>query len=193
MKLILASSSPRRKQLLAQLGYDFDQVSLPVDESLLPDEAVDDYLLRVSLLKAQAVKQRFESEKNTVILACDTVVCCDGDILQKPQDQNHFQQIMRRLSASQHTVKSAVVLLSDNSVKHIVCKTAVKFRRINDEEITAYWHTNEPLDKAGGYAIQGIGAGFVESIEGSYSNVVGLPLTQTIELLRCFDIDYLGN
>jgi septum formation protein len=193
MSLILASSSPRRKQLLRQLGYQFDQHSVEVDESVLDGEAVDEYLMRVSLLKAHAVASVLDNLKKSVILACDTVVCCDDTLFQKPENELHFKQMMQRLSGRQHTVKSGLTVMQDKKIQQIICQTQVQFRLLSMAEIEAYWQTKEPLDKAGGYAIQRIGAGFVTSIKGSYSNVVGLPLTQTIELLRCFNIDYLES
>ncbi|MCJ8313420.1 MAG: septum formation inhibitor Maf [Saccharospirillaceae bacterium] len=187
---VLASSSPRRQQLLSQLGYQFKSISPQVDESVINGENVDQYVSRVAKLKGECVFELNES-KEKVIIASDTIVCIDDLILQKPDDFLQFQKNMRRLSDNWHQVKTAVFVRNKIKSQTITVCTNVKFRVLSEQEILKYWQTGEPIDKAGGYAIQGIGAGFVESIDGSYSNVVGLPLTQTIELLRQFDIDYL--
>ena len=189
--LVLASSSPRRQQMLSELGYQFESVSPHVDETVLNNESASVYVQRVAKLKGECVFHSLKSQ-SSVILASDTIVCIDDLIIQKPNDFVEFQENLRRLSDNWHQVKTAVFVKDKNDAKVITVCTKVKFRLLSEQEILKYWQTGEPLDKAGGYAIQGIGSGFVESIDGSYSNVVGLPLTQTIELLRQFDIDYLG-
>jgi len=189
--LVLASSSPRRKQMLTQLGYQFECVSPSIDERALPDEKADSYVARVAKQKAEHVFTQLKKIES-VVLASDTIVCINGLILQKPSGFDDFKSNMLKMSGNWHQVKTSIFIKSRDEIKNLTVCTNVKFRQLNDREIEQYWKTGEPLDKAGGYAIQGIGAGFVEAIDGSYSSVVGLPLTQTIELLRHFGLDYLG-
>ncbi|BCE03480.1 Maf family protein [Marinicellulosiphila megalodicopiae] len=192
MTLILASSSPRRKQMLTQLGYQFECLSPYVDESRLVGENAINYVERIAIKKGEHVFNQIQNSTAAVILASDTIVCFENEILLKPENYDVFRVNMQKLSDNWHQVITSVYVKSPRQTKLVTVTTNVKFRNITVQEIQNYWHTGEPLDKAGGYAIQGIGAGFVESIEGSYSSVVGLPLTQTIALLRQFDIDYLS-
>jgi len=125
---------------------------------------------------------------NHVVLAADTTVVCNGKILAKPESLNHSKEILNQLSGQEHLVMSAIGLHSRDKTQQEIVITKVKFRVISDAEIEAYWLTGEPQDKAGSYGIQGLGAVFVESIEGSYSNVVGLPLCETAQRLNQFNI-----
>jgi septum formation protein len=186
--LWLASASPRRVELLRQLGVVHRQRVIAIDETPLPGEAVTEYVERMALEKARAVWQQLLAEdkefSTRVVLAADTTVHIAGTILGKPADEAEFTQMMRKLSGATHEVLSAVAVLSTQGEHWRVSVTEVRFRSLSTAEIEAYWHTGEPRDKAGGYAIQGFGAAFIEHLAGSYSGVVGLPLRETAELLQ---------
>lgn len=179
-KILLASQSPRRKELLTQLGVDFDIISCDVDESIHPDENPKDYVLRVAIEKAEAGLKKFPSEK---ILGADTIVVLNAEIFLKPTDKTDHINMLRKLSGQTHHVLTAVALASEKETKTIMTDTTVCFRELNEFEINHYWDTGEPCDKSGGYASQGIASTFIKRIEGSWSGVVGLPLFETFELL----------
>jgi septum formation protein len=195
MKLILASTSPRRKELLQQIGIEFKQMNIDINEDVSLSENPSDYVLRMAEEKASAgFKQltSFEQQK-MIVLAADTTVVCDGEVLAKPQSFIHSKAILNQLSGRQHTVMTAIACQSlDRNYQQLVT-TEVTFRKLTDSEIEAYWQTGEPQDKAGSYGIQGLAAVFVEKIHGSYSNVVGLPLCETAELLEKFEIPLWQN
>lgn len=178
-RLVLASGSPRRRELLASLGLSFDVEVAGVDETARPGEAPRDYVLRVAREKAAAVAGRLPQ---ALVLAADTTVALGAQILGKPADAAEAAQLLRQLSGRRHAVFTAVVLDGAARAEQVV-ETAVSFRELSPSEIAWYAGTGEPLDKAGAYAIQGAGGAFVRSIEGSASNVVGLPLAETVELL----------
>jgi len=180
LSLILASKSPRRKTLLQQLGYQFSCVSADIDESVFVNEKAEDYVLRVATAKAQVVAQK---NSNAVILAADTSVIVDNEILTKPIDFNDSKRILSTLSGRQHQVLTAVAIIYKQQINSIVVSTDVFFKTLSTQEISDYWHTGEPQDKAGSYAIQGIAGKFITHIHGSYSAVVGLPLYETEQLL----------
>ncbi|HMO17523.1 MAG TPA: Maf family protein [Oligoflexia bacterium] len=185
-KLILGSGSPRRKELLDMLGYDFDVINPSINESINENEKVDDYIIRISVEKALSIVSDFPDEignnNRTIIIAADTVVFLPDSelILGKPDDINEARRMLLLLSGRSHLVKTGFVLadLSNEnlSITKNVVSTEVLFRKIDTNEIEKYIKSDEPFDKAGSYAIQGIGLKFVLSINGSYSNVVGLPL-----------------
>ncbi|WP_225771856.1 Maf family protein [Pseudomonas sp. Marseille-Q5115] len=184
--LLLASGSPRRRELLQQIGVPFTQVSADIDETPLPHEAPEAYVQRLALAKAAAGLGHASAE--AVVLGADTAVILDGQILGKPQGEQDAARMLTALSASVHEVFTAVALHSESRSEVCCVSTRVRFRHITPQEIHAYWASGEPADKAGGYAIQGLGAVFVEAIEGSYSAVVGLPLCETAALLARFGI-----
>jgi len=179
----LASASPRRRQLLEQLGLGFEVTAADVDETPSPREAPADYVLRIACLKAETAAQRLESPRLPV-LAADTEVVLGGAILGKPRSEEEGLRMLAGLSGRAHQVLSAVALWKGGALDTALCSTVVRFRPIPPAEAAAYWASGEPRDKAGGYGIQGLGAVFVERLEGSYSNVVGLPLFETAALLR---------
>lgn len=183
--MILASASPRRKELLSQIGVVFSVDPADIDESLLENEAPAAYVERMAREKAQVVAARHAGE---TILGSDTTVVCDGEILAKPVDKEDAMRMLTALSGRSHQVLTGIALARDYEVHSQVVTTDVCFRDLTAAEIAAYVATGEPLDKAGGYGIQGFGAVFVADIKGSYSNVVGLPLTETAALLRVSDI-----
>jgi len=184
--LVLASKSPRRQALLAQLGYHFNCLSADIDESKINKEKASDYVLRLAIEKAQYIAQ--QSSIHNVILGADTCVVIDNKILTKPQNFNDSQYMLKQLSGRSHQVLTAVAVVNQEQLKSCVVNTKVFFKSLSDDEISRYWQTGEPQDKAGSYAIQGIAGQFVTKIEGSYSSVVGLPLYETVELLSNFAI-----
>lgn len=181
MTLILASQSPRRRELLASLGVDFECHAVDIDESVIGPEAAVDYVRRLGLEKARAgLEQRPDADW---VLGSDTTVVIDDQILVKPESQRDFQDMMQRLSGRTHQVLSSVALVGSQDENVIVVKTDVTFMTLTQEQMDRYWETGEPHDKAGGYGIQGLGGVFVREIRGSYSNVVGLPLHETAKIL----------
>ena len=185
--LCLASMSPRRRELLTQVGVPHTVVAAHVDEGLLPAEAPADYVARLARLKATTVRQRGEV---LPVLAADTTVVLEGSIYGKPADRAEGLAMLAALAGRTHQVLTAVALATERGVALRVNSSAVRFRNIGRAEIEAYWETGEPCDKAGGYAIQGYGAVFVAQLSGSYSGVMGLPLFETAELLRDAGIRY---
>ncbi|EJT84938.1 Maf family protein [Pseudomonas asiatica] len=224
--LYLASGSPRRRELLTQIGVPFSVVSAPIDETPLPNESAPAYVERLARAKAaaglaslehsvQAIRGHARShrsddglegsavpvgagvpanshtaalENRAVVLGADTAVVLDGRILGKPENREDALAMLADLSGREHQVLTAVAL-SDGQRVHSLCVTSkVRFRAISAEEAQRYWASGEPADKAGGYAIQGLGAVFVTGLSGSYSAVVGLPLSETAELLGQFGI-----
>lgn len=189
-KLVLASTSPRRKELLQQIGVTFTQLNIDINEEVKVNENAEQYVLRLAKEKAAAGFELLSDadKKSHVILAADTTVVCDDLILAKPESLKHSMAILTQLSKREHFVMTAIGLHSKDRMVQQVVTTKVSFKEISASEIEAYWQTGEPRDKAGSYGIQGLGAVFVESIEGSYSNVVGLPLCETAQLLNQFNI-----
>lgn len=185
--LFLASQSPRRRELLQQIGVRFECLSLSVDETPRLNEAIDGYVMRAAKQKAAAGVEALASPA-AVILAADTVGRLDQTLLLKPRDKDHNEAMLRSLSGEWHTILTAICLRQGEREASALVKTQVQFRQLDDDEIDTYWHTGEPQDKAGGYAIQGLGAVFVQQIQGSYSNVVGLPLLETARLLSDFGL-----
>ena len=187
--LVLASSSPRRMEILNQLGVRYQAVSPMIDESLRYGESGEDYVRRLALDKASAVAMH---ELSPPILGADTAIICRGEVFGKPQDFEQFKEMLGALSGSKHVVLSAVAVNNGKSSSVLVCETSVIFREITNQEINYYWKTGEPRDKAGGYAIQGKGAIFIKHISGSYSGVVGLPIFETSQLMKNFNIPFMG-
>lgn len=184
-KLILASSSPRRKELLQQLGLTFDVLSPDIDESVLEHENVEQYVRRLAETKAQAV---LASQPNVVVLAADTSVVLAQQIMGKPESKQHAFEIWSLLSDQVHEVLTGVCVATTTHLESIVVRTRVEFQKLSLDDMERYWATGEPLGKAGAYAIQGIAAQYIPRIEGSYSNVVGLPLHETVQLLKAVKV-----
>ncbi len=191
-KIILASSSPRRKELLEKIGLKFEvepgDCAEIVDTDLEPHEMVR----KLSLEKAEAVARK---HRNVVVIAADTVVLIDGKILGKPKSPTEAKKMLRALSGKSHVVITGFTII-DTAKKRVLSKaveTKVYIRELNPEEIDAYVKSGEPLDKAGAYGIQGLGSVLVEKIEGDYFNVVGLPLRALSEGLKEFGIDFWEN
>jgi len=190
--LYLASQSPRRRELLRQIGVRHAVVSAAIPEQPAPNESALDYVQRLAREKAAAGYAQL-IQKNlplAPVLGADTLGLLNGEILEKPRDQAHAERMLRQLSGRTHQVITAVALHSQARQGLRVSATDVTFRELSDAEITAYWLTGEPQDKAGSYGIQGLGAVFVKEIRGSYSCVVGLPIEATCELLREFAVPW---
>jgi len=179
--LCLASASPRRRELLSQIGVPHIVTGANIDETLRQDERARDYVLRLAREKAVSVRRGGQA---LPVLAADTTVVLDGLVFGKPYDRADAVRMLGRLSGRDHEVLTAVALADARGVQVRLSSSTVRFRALSTEECAAYWETGEPRDKAGGYAIQGFAAVFVESLNGSYSGVMGLPLFETGELLR---------
>ncbi|GHG72964.1 Maf-like protein [Alishewanella longhuensis] len=180
--IALASASPRRRELLQQLGVTFELVTPDIDESILTAELAATYVSRLALTKAQIGLQLLAGR--LPVLGADTSVVIDGCILGKPESEADFLHMMQRLSGRSHQVMTAVALVTPTQQWQILVTTEVWFRSISQQEMADYWQSGEPVDKAGGYGIQGQAGKFVERINGSYSAVVGLPLCETDLLLQ---------
>jgi septum formation protein len=199
--IYLASRSPRRRELLKQVGVTFEIVLLredlrrgpDVDETPLGDEKPEAYVLRIACAKAE-LAARYMGRRALPprpVLAADTTVVYDGRIVGKPADREDAFRILKLLSGRQHEVITGVAVATPDRVQHAVSQSKVWFRELSEDEIRRYIATGEPLDKAGAYAIQGRAAAFVTRIEGSYSGIMGLPLSETTDLLRKFNIETL--
>ena len=184
--LYLASASPRRRELLAQLNLPFELVLPEVVECQKTGETAEQYVQRLARDKAQAGAEIAAHAECPAlpVLGGDTIVVVDGDVLEKPRDQADGRAMLRRLSGRSHQVLTAVALVNAGQVSEVLVATEVTFRVLNDADIARYWASGEPADKAGGYGIQGLAGSFVTRIDGSYSGVVGLPLVETYYLLQ---------
>lgn len=180
-RLILASSSPRRRELLEQLGLSFDIYSPDIDESLQAGESVASYVERLARAKAEAVQLQYP---DAIIIAADTSLGVDNQILGKPESKPHAFEMWEKISGRWHDVYSGVCVRTNAQISSIVVRTEVEFQHLSLCDMEDYWATTEPLGKAGAYAIQGIAARYIPRIAGSYSNVVGLPLHETVQLLK---------
>ena len=189
LKLVLASGSPRRSDLLKQIGLEnFLSDAADVDETVKKLEVPKKYASRIALEKAETVKRR---HPNCFVLAADTVVTCGTRILDKPGSKIQAEKCLRRLSGRSHNVLGAFVVIGENNqyVKRLVI-SSVTFKRLDEQEISNYLASGEWIGKAGGYAIQGRGAAFIKKIQGSYSNVVGLPIHEVYNVLRGLGFNY---
>ena len=181
MRLILASASPRRVDLLRGAGYDFDVEPAHVDESALAGEAPREYVVRVAALKARAVAAHHRGD---IVLAADTTVVVDGEMLAKPADDDDARRMLRQLAGRTHEVLTGVTVIAAGLERSEVAATAVRFHSITAADIDWYVATGEPRDKAGAYGVQGLASRFVAAVDGSYSNVVGLPIPAVRALLE---------
>ena len=187
--LFLASASPRRRELLTQVGVPFTLLPVSINEAPRLAEAADVYVQRLAREKALAGLAQLQ-EPAACVLGADTTVVLDGQILGKPVDQTDGLSMLQALSGREHQVLTAVALANQTDCVVRLVASRVQFRAITHEEAQRYWASGEPLDKAGGYAIQGLGGVFVSGLQGSYSGVVGLPLCETAQLLEAFGIPF---
>lgn len=193
-KIYLASKSPRRRELLRQIGVEFELLLLrdqtprgpEVSEEVLPDEKAEDYVVRVTREKAEYGAQTMLWRRLPLrpVLAADTTVVIDGKILGKPADANEAAGMLRSLSGRTHQVLTSVALHYDDKTLQLTQTSHVTFADLTSDMVRAYCATSEPYDKAGGYAVQGLAAAFIETINGSYSGIMGLPLRETTRLLQ---------
>ncbi len=186
--LYLASGSPRRRELLTQIGVPFTVVNAAIDETPQGDESPASYVERLARGKAAAGLATLTDTANACVLGADTAVILDGRILGKPLDQADALAMLLALSDREHEVLTAIAVLDGQRCETRLVSSRVRFRKVSTHEATTYWHSGEPQDKAGGYAIQGLAAVFVAGLNGSYSAVVGLPVCETAELLGHFGI-----
>jgi septum formation protein len=184
--LLLASQSPRRAELLKQLGVSFSQYPVDIDESVLRHETPDKYVRRMAQEKSSLGYKRAGAKK--LVLGADTIVVAENKILGKPKDKTDGMRMLSILSDKSHQVFTAVTITNATQQKTVIVETQVCFGPLNKQQMAWYWQTGEPQDKAGSYGIQGLGGQFVKHINGSYSAVVGLPLYQTRMLLIEFGI-----
>lgn len=184
---VLASGSPRRRQLLEMLGLEFRVVAPEVDEARREGEPPERYVVRLAREKAAAVAARAPGE---LVLAADTTVTLDGAVFEKPRTPQEAEEFLRRLSGRTHQVMTAVAVAQGERLDHALDVTAVTFRKLTDRMIADYVATGESMDKAGGYATQGMGAALVARIEGDFFSVMGLPLRLALELLERFGLPY---
>jgi len=181
----LASRSPRRQELLQQIGVRYELLPVTVDETPAAGENPADYARRLALAKAQAGWSSLAGKNSLPVLGADTVVLANGTIMGKPRDRQQAIDMLQVLSGATHTVLTAVALVAEDKLVRLNT-SRVTFRTLSLSECEAYWESGEPVDKAGAYAIQGLGAAFITHLEGSYSGVMGLPLFETLELLETF-------
>lgn len=188
MKLILASQSPRRRELLGKTGLDFVVQAADIDETMDPAVSPYDEVARLSREKAQAVPR----EKGDIVIAADTIVVCDGQRLGKPRDEGEAVRMLTMLSGRDHQVMTGLTVLGDEKTVTCTEVTDIHFRALAPEEIRAYVATGEPMDKAGAYGIQGGAALFVSHLNGDYYNVMGLPVCRLTTTLRDFGLTIMG-
>lgn len=189
--IYLASSSPRRYELLSLLGIPFERLIPDIPEVRAHDESPRDYVLRLAQSKAQAGV--LLAKRDCPALGADTIVLLGEQILEKPANREHAAEMLRLLSGRRHKVMTAIALADRENVLTHCVETEVQFCQLSEQEIADYIATGEPMDKAGGYGIQGNGGCFVRAINGSYHNVVGLPLVETKELINQFITEKTHN
>ena len=189
-RIYLASQSPRRAELLRQIGVGFDVVTVAVDETIVATEAPEAYAQRLALEKSQAGWSQLPPDRQRPVLGADTIVIAGDTVMGKPASRRQAIEMLQALSGNTHQVITAVALVGEHEAVRSQC-SRVTFRTLTRQECEAYWETGEPRDKAGAYAIQGLAAMFITRLEGSYSGVMGLPLYETTELLKTFGIDTL--
>jgi len=190
-QVYLASASPRRQELLSQIGVNFQRLSVDVEEQRNEAETPEQYVKRVALDKAMAGWSSEERALDIPVLGADTEVVVDGQVMGKPQDQQRAMEMLDKISGKEHQVISVVALVQGDRRQILVNLNKVRFSDLTQEEKKTYCYSGEPLGKAGGYGIQGMAAAFISHLEGSYSGVMGLPLYETSNLLKEFGIDVL--
>ncbi|HEY5654953.1 MAG TPA: nucleoside triphosphate pyrophosphatase [Woeseiaceae bacterium] len=190
LQFYLASSSPRRRELLSALGLTFAALPVEIDESRRGDESPGQMVVRLAVEKAR--RARSVAPEHHPVLAADTVVALGDQVFGKPASRQEALAMLAQLSGNCHDVFTGIALDVAGKIQSSLSITQVQFRELDEREAIAYWNSGEPADKAGAYAIQGLGGAFVKAINGSYSGVVGLPVFETIALLRQAGIDPLG-
>ena len=186
-RVVLASGSPRRRQLLELIGIEHEALPSNIDETMRPREAPRRHAERLAREKASAIANR---QPDRITIAADTIVVINKKVLGKPVDTDDARRMLSMLSGREHTVITAVAVARGRKLRSAVEEVRVKFRRLRDDEIDAYVATGEPMDKAGAYGIQGYGATIVECVDGDYFAVMGLPLARLVTLLRDLGVHY---
>lgn len=181
--LYLASQSPRRAELLQQLNLSFQKVDAPIEEVALPNETAKSFVLRMAIEKALNGFNKVEG-KNIWVIGSDTAVLINDKVLGKPKNEADARRMLQQLSGTAHQVLTSIAVVHDGQVFSKLSTTKVTFCQLNEQQIQDYWQTEEPIGKAGSYAIQGMGAKFIKEIQGSYSGVMGLPLYELNQLLE---------
>ena len=187
--IYLASNSPRRRELLTQIAVDFSVIKVDVDETRLQDEPAKNYVQRVALAKAQAGWDSLTQQDQRPVLGSDTSVVIDGHVLGKPVDDNNARTMLQQLSGQSHQVMTAVAIVADSKTWLDISISNVTFATLSSADIDWYIATQEGVDKAGSYAVQGLAAMFIDNIEGSYSGIMGLPLRHTAQLLQQVEVE----
>lgn len=190
MAIILASKSPRRQELLSRMGLEFTVKASRISEKMDPFAHPSDEVARISLAKAQAVVGACSPED--IIISADTIVVCDGLMMGKPHSESDAFSMLRRLSGRDHQVMTGLTVIGGGRTENLTVTTTLRFRALSDQEIRNYIATGEPMDKAGGYGIQGLASMFVVGLDGDYYNVMGLPICTLTVLLRRFGVKLLG-
>jgi septum formation protein len=192
-RIYLASRSPRRGELLTQIGVTFSVLPSDVDESVLPEESPEHYVLRLAREKASVCIQRLQTEGAAIrpVLAADTTVCIDGMVLGKPEQDAEAADMLRRMADRWHVVHTAIAVADGDRIETALSSTQVEMAPLSAADIAAYIASGEPRDKAGSYGIQGLAGAFIRRIEGSYSGVMGLPIYETAQLLKKFGVHVL--
>lgn len=186
-KIYLASKSPRRRELLKQIDIDFENVEIEIDEHWHSEELPHLYVQRMALEKARMAKNRLNNNSNFIVLAADTAVVLDDKVLGKAENETLARDMLMQLSGRRHYVYTAIAVVTQSDEQVILNTSNVSFKVLSETEIKDYCNTGEPVGKAGGYAIQGKAATFIERLEGSYSGVMGLPLYETARLLHKYN------
>ena len=192
-QVILASASPRRRELLEQVGVRAIVQSVDIDESRRPGEPVKQYVQRLAMEKAERGFAIIKNSQKLPVVGSDTIVVIDGIILGKPENRQQAKQMLQQLSGQKHTVLTSVAIVTEDKKVIDTSSSEVLFNKLELQEIEEYVATGEPDDKAGSYAIQGLAAQFVKSLNGSFSGVMGLPLFETVQLLKQCGINPLNN
>jgi len=183
-QIILASASPRRRELLEQIGITAIVQSVDIDESMRPGESVKAYVQRLAMEKAERGFEMINNIQKLPVLGSDTIVEIDGMVLGKPQNRQHAKEMLQQLSGKKHAVHTSVAIVTEDKKIIDTSSSQVFFNKLDEQEIDSYVATGEADDKAGSYAIQGLAAQFVKNINGSFSGVMGLPLFETVQLLK---------
>jgi septum formation protein len=196
-RIVLASGSPRRIELLKNLGLSFEVIPSNVDETIPPGISPEELVEMLAIQKAEDVLTSLDPHEDLVIIGADTMVVLDGELIGKPMDVEDAKAMLGRLSERTHVVFTGVAVLEKRRNAELkrfqhVEKSFVTFRKLEEPEIEAYLATKEPMDKAGAYALQGVGAALVEKIEGCYTNIIGLPIPKTVSILRQAGVNILG-
>jgi len=189
-QIILASSSPRRRELLDQIQVNYEVLPVNIDESHTPGETAEQFVRRLAVAKAQA---GYHQKPHCLSLGSDTIVVVDSTILGKPENKAHAIEILSLLSGRKHQVMTAVAIHSSEYNACVISVSEVEFAELTRSQIDAYWETGEPKDKAGAYAVQGIAAQFIKRMSGSYSGIMGLPLFETAQLLEKSGVKLLAR